>query len=174
MITKAFKNLLACVLGSSGGSLSTGNLPAKNMGGNVRYLGFRNYFPGTVSQNVTFSASSGILVGTGNAAPTEDDYCLASQITSGMSATSPAATRSVDDNGNPYVEFVFVLSNTTGSDIVVSEIGYAQTLYCSSTEGSADSSTSTFLFDRTVLSTPVTVPANGSAAVKYTMKTVIS
>ena len=176
MITKIFKYFMAAVLESNGNNNTTGKWEVKNTQNQTRYLGFHiGYFPTNIYSTVSFAtASPGIQVGTGNTAPTEDDFRLASQITSGMTATSPTMTRNLDNDGNPYLEFVFVLSNSTGNDITVSEVGYVQYLYSASSQGGMDSSLSAYMLDRTVLSTPVTVPANDSAAIKYTLKTIIS
>lgn len=174
MITKNFKAFLANMIGSRGSISTKGVLPVKDTTGNIRYFGFRySNFPNSVQSSVNFSGYSGIVVGTGTTPPTEDDYILENRITSGLTGTDPTKKNDVDSNGNPYIEFVFTLRNTTETDITVHEIGYAQNIYASTTLGGTDSNSYTLLFDRTVLETPVTVPANGTAAIKYTLKTII-
>jgi len=182
MITKNFKARIATLLQmtSSGNSSSGGKglLSVKDVGGTTRYMCCysNNSFPQSISVSVIFSANTnGIQIGTGNTAATEDDYKLETQITNGMSASSPALTCDVDSSGNPYIEYLFTLTNTTSSDITVREIGYVQQFRLADTQGGSFSSTSRYLLlDRTVLDTPVTVPANDSAAIKYRLKTVLA
>ena len=177
MITKNFKMLLAMILGSNGATSSKGLVEVKDFDGNTKYMGYTlNGFPGTVTRNVyvTGATVSGIMIGSGNTAPTENDYRLEQRITSGLTPSTPTVDFYVDANGNPYEEIMFTLTNTTGDDIVVKEIGYVQTLKISSTTGGAATTNGNFLLDRTVLETPVTVPANDSAAIKYRLKTELS
>lgn len=173
MITKNFEKFMSTVL-EGGNFTPPGLIPIKNTQGVDKYLSFRTAgFPATTNVNVVFNTSAGIHLGTGNTPSTENDYQLESQITSGLSASSTTNTYGLDTNGNPYVKYLFTVSNTTNSDIVISEIGYAQNFYASSSIGGS-ASAYTFLIDRTVLDTPVTVPANDSAALKYTLKTDLS
>lgn len=175
MITKNFKARVATLLQMSANS--TGLFSVKEVDGTTKYFSLlsNNNFPATVATSVIFSArSAGIQVGTGSTSATEDDYKLEAQITSGMSASSTTQTGGVDSSGNPYLEYLFTLTNNTSSDVVVREIGYVQQLRTSNTQGSGVSGNCYCLFDRTVLTTPVTVPANDSAAVKYTLKTVLA
>ena len=178
MITKNFKARVATLLQMSSTTGSpTALVPVKGINGSVAYASCysSNNFPHSVTTSVSFSSSSpGIHVGTGDTAATEDDYKLETQITSGMSAGSATPTYNVDGSGNPYLEYLFTLTNTTSSDIVVREIGYVQSLRVANTQGGSANTSAYFLFDRTVLDTPVTVPANDSAAIKYRLKTVLA
>ena len=180
MITKTFKGVLALLL-QYNTTTYKGVIKIKNTQNQDRYLmnfiGSSSYYPYSASYTMSFGAnqaSSGVYIGTGDTAVTEDDYKLASVITSGISAGSPAVTFALDGSGNPYLELVYALTNTTSSDITVKEIGFVQYLRASSTLNSTSSTSTYALLDRTVLSTPVTVPANDSAAIKYTLKTIIS
>ena len=180
MITKNFKARVATLLQmiSSSSTTPQGLVSVKDVSGTTRYIScyLTNNFPYGMSSYVTFDAGlSGIQVGTGSTAATEDDYKLESQITSGMSASSTTPTWSVDNSGNPYLEYLFTLTNTTSSDIMVREIGYVQQFRLANTQGgSAVNTVRYLLLDRTVLDTPVTVPAGDSAAIKYRLKTVLA
>lgn len=176
MITKNFKMLLATILESSGGSDSPCTVPIKSPGGNVYYLSPKlNRFPYAITPTVQISSPpyGGIYIGSGSTPASENDYALETPIISGLSASTPAVVRSVDGDGNPYISFTFTLTNSTASDKIVREIGYFQLVNAGSYNSSGGSQTSIML-DRTVLETPLTVPANGTAAVKYELKTVIS
>ena len=176
MITNTFKYIMAMMLESIGGNTASGKIKVKNTQGQDRYLGNRfSSFPNTVYTSVQRTVSSpGIYVGTGDTAPTANDYCLEQMITSGISASSSSITSGLDDSGNPFVQYLFTITNTTSSDITIKEVGYSQYLYVSNSLNGDAVNYNTLLLDRTVLTTPVTVPANDSAAIKYTLKTVIS
>lgn len=171
MITKWYKNILMWVLQSG---VTNGYTPMKDTAGNTKYLGGNfNSFPYTPSKNVYIGSqnNAGIYVGTGQTPATEEDYNLENKIVSGLTPGSTTARGGVDENGNPYIEYTFMLSNTTANDIIVREIGYIQIANLASTIGGTASG-GRILIDRTVLSTPVTVPANGDAVIRYTLKTV--
>lgn len=175
MITKWYKNLLKWMLQSG---VSNGYTLVKTPGGETKYIGggfTSSSFPNSVSKTVQINTlkGSGIHVGTGQTPATEEDYFIESKIASGLKAGSTTVRGGVDENGNPYVELSFMLSNTTGEDIVVREIGYVQGAALANTIGGS-SANSNILLDRTVLSTPVTVPAGGEAVIRYTLKTVQS
>lgn len=176
MITKNFKARAATLLQM--GSVSIGKLSVKDIGGTTRYLSLSgsSSFPSTVTSSVAIGSSSpGIHIGSGSTAASEDDYELESRITSGLSSSSTTQTYDVDSSGNPYLEYLFTLTNNTSSDIVVREIGYVQQFRLADTQGGSITSANRYLLlDRTVLDTPVTVPANDSAAIKYTLKTVLA
>jgi hypothetical protein len=175
MITKNFKMVVSCILQSAGYVNTNGYIPVKDLAGTTRYIGCCfDQFPYNITSNVTFNgASTGIRVGSGNIEATGNDYKMDSMITSGLTSSNPTMTYG-EDSGNPYLEYLFTLTNTTGADIVVNEIGYVQSVRTATSSGGSATIVTPILLDRTVLSTPVTVPANSSAAIKYRLKTVIS
>lgn len=176
MINKNFKAVVATLLQARDyNSLEYGMVEVKKTDGTTKYLcPTFNYFPRSVSSTVSFTTDGqGIGVGTGTTLPTEDDYNLEHRITSGLSASTPAITKGVDSDDNPYLEYVFTLTNSTASDITITEIGYFQLFYASDTRNSSRSNANLML-DRTLLDQPVIVPANSTAAIKYQLKTVIS
>lgn len=171
MITKWYKNLLMWALQSG---ITAGYTPVKNVTGNTKYLGGNfNGFPYGPTKTVQINSlnNAGIYVGTGQTPATEEDYSLENKIASGLTPGTVTTRGGVDENGNPYIEYTFMLSNTTANDIIIKEIGYYQNVSLASTIGGSMSSEK-ILIDRTVLPTPVTVPANGEAVLRYTLKTV--
>ncbi len=172
MITKNFKNLAACLLQASGSGY--GMLPVTNVSNTVYYVypSF-NGFPYSRTQSYTSNATSaGISVGSGNTAATEDDYQLESTITSGLSA-QVNIENGFDNDGNPYVRFDVMLTNTTANAITVNEIGYKQNIYAATAQGSSGGSGRVCLLDRTVFATPVEIAAGGYQVIRYTLKTTL-
>jgi hypothetical protein len=174
MITKNFKATIAWILQRKSGTIY-GYTPIKTTSGTNKYLA-SNFigYPSTTQNTLQINslANSGIWLGSGNNAASEDDYALQTRITTGLASTTPTQTQGVDLDGNPWTTFLFTLTNTTANPITVSEIGYVQNIYAATTIGGSCSS-DLALMDRTVLSNPVTIPANGSAAIEYTLKTIM-
>lgn len=118
------------------------------------------------------SASYGVAVGTGDTTPTENDYNLASYINTLKTSASPAVNYSFDTTTGVYTSYVdYTLSNETAEDITVKEIGKFIRGMRTSAIGAAVNPTQSdyvsIMVDRTVLETPLTVPAGGSAILRY-------
>lgn len=176
MLTKNFKALMATILESNNGAGRVGILPIKQPNGTVYYItpSFSNCFPSNTSYYFTTSRdSTGIQLGTGSTPSTEDDYTLESIITGGLNASSAITHCDVDSSGNPFLDLDLTVTNTSSNDITVREIGYCQTIQCTTTKGGTSYTGRSFLLDRTVLSNPVTIPAGQYAVIRYTLKTII-
>lgn len=175
MLTKNFKNMMAMVLPSVSGG--PGLLPVKDIGGTVRYFGTiqdSSSFPYTRTNAYTATATAvGWTFGGGTTPATDDDYALESPITSGLSCSSASALRKLDSNGYPYVTFAMTVTNSSNADITISEIGYKQNMYCTTALEGTSYGRYVFLIDRTVLTTPITIPAGQYAVVEYTLKTIL-
>lgn len=153
-------------------------IPATLLNGNTTYL--LNSGWGTYSNRadeiqisaLTGNTPRGIYLGTGNTAVTENDYTLASPITSGLSVSAPTGS-AVYDNENSYLNRTYLLTNTTDSDITIREM-------CEVVRGNggttpnAGSVAIAIMVWREVLSTPVTVPANGSAVLAIKSQVALS
>lgn len=171
MFTKWFKNCIKGMIACAGGGFTL-DLPVKNVSNTTYYFGNMNTYPGSVTATfATTATNSGIHVGTGNTAATENDYALESPITSGMSGVVTVNKFIDASTNNPCVTYNMVLTNTTSSDVVVKEVGFYQQVALGASAGATSTTNRTILVDRTVLDTPVTVPANGNAAIYYTLKT---
>ena len=175
MITKNFKALMATILITMDGS-APGYLPVTDYNGTQLYLSAKNgAFPASVTTNIRIGSTvnQGIYLGSGNRQESENDNDLQTRITTGLTAQTPSKVAGIDENGNPYLEYLFTLTNTTENSIVVKEIGYVQGLYAATSLGQSVA-LKNFLLDRTVLQTPVTIRAGESAAVKYRLKTILA
>lgn len=171
MITKWYKEAIKMTL-ASGGSAYSVNIPVRAVNNVVYYLASGSYFNMGNVTSVQLNANTwGVSVGTDDTPATDTDYNLKSTITTGISGVI-TNTHGLDSNGRPYITYNIVISNLSTSDIVIKEIGYKANI----TAGTAANVTSnisgrTCLIDRTVLSTPLTVPAQDNAAIHYTLKT---
>lgn len=119
-------------------------------------LNFRNI---ALTKSEYTSGGAGAIFGNGTTPPTEDDYKLSGDIVTGYTSSGTASTEIV---GSQIIqEAVYTLTNTSSSDITISEVGYV---------GRTSSSTAHyFLLDRTLLDSPVTIPAGGVGQVTYTI-----
>lgn len=171
MITKWFKNVMSAqyfggVLQGSGSSGYAYNKPVKDRS-NTTYYASHDL---KVSTTMGFSTTtSGVIIGTGNTAATDEDIDLESQILSGITASSPVVTKGM--NGTKcFIKLRYVLTNTTNADIVVKEVGLRGTAQVAASAGATTTSSKYLLYDRTVLASSLTVPASSSAALEYTIE----
>lgn len=105
-------------------------------------------------------SSNGIVLGSGMTPATLDDYCLESRITSGLSGSV-----SLTSDPNNDLLYTLVLTSTSTDDITIGEIGIMSYAYTGQNGGNA-----LVLIERTVLDTPVTIPAGGIGQVTYTIR----
>lgn len=103
-----------------------------------------------------------IILGSGTTEPTPEDYCLESQITENLSCDSVSVSRNTT-----IKTYTATFSNSGTSPMTVTEIGYvSRTSYA---YNAGENSFDNFLMDRTVLDTPVTIPAGESRTITYTL-----
>lgn len=107
------------------------------------------------------SGSSGVVFGDGNTPPSIDDYCLSGNVFSNLSS-SASSTLTQDDSGF-ILKTVYSLTNLSDSTFTVSEIGLFN--HCVIV-----GSYRNVLIERTVLDTPVPIPAGGVGQVTYTIR----
>lgn len=117
----------------------------------------------------------GIKLGSGNSAESEESYTLDSPINSGLSVSRTPQADSVSyeydsENNANVVYLLYTVTNTSSESITINEIGLFSTFYTASDIREplgGSSSTKSFLIDRTVLDTPLTLAPNDSAVIKY-------
>ena len=102
------------------------------------------------------------VVGRGTTPATLDDYALEDLITSDLSCT--VATAVDEDNDAVYK---LTLTNTSSEDITIGEVGIHSTCYYGN---NSSARTCWALLERTVLDTPLNIPAGGIGMIDYTIK----
>lgn len=103
-----------------------------------------------------------LMLGTGTTTPTADDYCLESPITKNLSCDSISVSRT-----SLIKTYTATFANSGSSDITVTEVGFI--VYILYNYSTTSENSDNFLMDRTVLDTPVTIPAGESRTITYTL-----
>ena len=134
---------------------------------------------GTLHKDISFAASDppfiamkkwadkassyGVSFGTGTTPATASDYCLESILGTTQISTSVPSTVSYS-RVDTYEEYsvTFGVTNKTADAITISEVGL--TIYDSNKPYAY------VLIDRTVLDTPITIPAGQSKQITYTIR----
>lgn len=173
MITNNFKKILTLIFSSTATGTSSPKIPNTDLpkfvgvNGNEQQLvnqyGFENKQNGLYNMmnhlvKTSSNANLWLKVGTGTTAPTENDYELAA-VNTDVSCDSVI----VGISANYKKTYTAIFSNPTSSDIIVTEVGlYGNIMYNSQNDFYMD-----VLLDRTVLTTPITIPAGESKAITY-------
>ena len=120
-----------------------------------------------LSSMASYSANNnyaGVCFGTGTTPADINDYNIEAPITTGLTVATPSkTTQNETDNYKEYTG-TYGVTNTTSSDITITEIGLKGLVY------SDNSSSTAILVDRTVLDTPITIPAGQSKQITYTIR----
>ena len=171
MITNNLKQVLAAALQSN--STVYGSMRVRGVN-NVTYYAHCAYgaFPSTRAETFTLTASAaGVSFGKGSTPPTEEDTNLENTITSGITVTLTSRLPRCDSYGNPYLEYTFTITNTGSETLLIREVGYKQTIKCSTTPGRNNSVDVVCLLDRTLLDVPLEIAAGDAGVLVYTLKT---
>ena len=119
------------------------------------------YAASMANLKTSLSQYGGVILGDGDTPPTPDDYKLAGNIVTGFDY-SKSLTQVVNETAVTATA-VYTITNTNSTEINIKEIGLI------GNASSNASSSKIFLLDRTVLDTPVTIPAGGVGQVEYTI-----
>ena len=157
MLTKNFYALMRAALGkisseATGLDSTTITIPFSNSNWYGAF-GLMSGYDANGEQYVRF--------GNGTTPATVNDYKLESQIDSGITVANPSApTTEYTDN---YISWTATFGVSASVETTISEIGLISRVYRSS-------GVTTTLVDRTVLDTPVTIPAGQSKQITYTIR----
>jgi len=170
MITRNMKNLTAMLLQSS--STIFGSLMVRGINGKPYYAHGAFTFPASRAETYTLNAgAAGVSFGTGSTPATEDDINLEKTITGGITVTLTKRTAGCDAPGNPYLQYTFTITNTGSDPLTIREVGYKQSIKCSTTPGRTNSVDAVCLLDRTVLDAPLEIAPTDAAVLVYKLKT---
>lgn len=162
-------------------------IPITDINGSIRYTNGSQYTSSgnasiitTQLRSVTGSSSNyaqnGFAIGSGSTPPTENDYTLENQIYGTITASSVTNTFTVeDDNTKSVLTRNWTITNNTGAEIVIREMGIFRNTNSVATRGGEISSYSSsnaqacacVMTDRIVLGEPVTIPNGEARIVSY-------
>lgn len=108
-----------------------------------------------------YSTGAGLIFGTGATPATKDDYCLESQITAGLSIKAGSTVIAEETPGVYVAQVTHTLTNTSDAPINLYEFGLVGEVFTSG------GSSKYVLFERTVLSEPITIHPGGLKLVTY-------
>lgn len=176
MLTKGGRIIMSNVFGDTGkvipivsaSSITKTTFKAKDTSGDEYYfIPKGGYYLDQLRLSMT-DGNGGQAFGTGDTPASEDDYTLESVITSGLSASAPSVTTEYDSENNCYFRrMTYTINNTSDADITIKEVGTYRGIAYASTLGATGSSTKLLLVDRTVLDTPLTIPAGEAGVLRY-------
>lgn len=129
-----------------------------------------------VSQNFADSSQYnhfdyGVFFGSGNEPVSIDDYKLSGNVVSGFTFSYNDESTYAEDGSYCIVRYNYTITNNNDSEITIGEVGlfYESTWYVRATS-SAPYTHHYYMFERTALETPITIPAGGVGQVEYTIQ----
>lgn len=157
MLTKYYKKLAAVSttlnipFDASDIKLTNGSTPFSVLAALKPYTG--NFISATYGD--------GIVFGDSDEPESEDDYYLKGSKITGL--TSSVAVQTAAGS----VKKIFTLTNNSSSPVTIKEVCFYAQFYYYSMDGGGNAVS--IMVDRTVLDTPVTIPAGGVGQVVYTI-----
>ena len=110
------------------------------------------------------SYRQGVLFGDGNTAVTINDHCLSGNVIPLSSDNVRVSITNEASDSGLTVKARYTITNVASTDITIREVGLMEGYRYHN-----DSSDAAVLVDRTVLDTPVTIPAGDVGQVEYTI-----
>lgn len=125
---------------------------------------------GTVvdSTDVFLFSGYGIVFGSGNAPATIDDYKLSGDPISGITNSYTKESTFAENGSLGDISIVYTITNNNETDITIGEIGYFTENYVQMANGKMRHVA--YLWERTALESPITIPAGGVGQVEYTIR----
>lgn len=153
--------------------LSATNIQGVNVDGNTytlyNYYGVTPTFMYTNVQSAathvaqtSITGNPGVIFGDGDTAVTFDDHALAGNLFTTFSFTQTSVVGS--DESGMYKTVTFILTNTGDTAFTIKEIGLMGKI------ASGGKTFRNYLFERTVLESPVTIEPGGIGEVTYTVR----
>lgn len=110
-----------------------------------------------------YLGSDGVKFGTGTTPVTFEDYCLSGDMINNLAFST--VTQHASDNNGVHITAVYTITNNNPTDVTIGEVGMMYRHVTSQTGIVGNY----MLIERTVLDTPVTIPAGGIGQVVYTI-----
>lgn len=111
----------------------------------------------------TKTGGLGVIFGTGNAAPSANDYTISGEVIDKL--TVSASVTNDDDGTASWVKCVYTLTNNTGNTITVGEVALYTPMYYSASGGRTYG-----MYERTALNTPLVLVPGDVGQVEYTVE----
>lgn len=134
--------------------------------GTIKYINPSLYTSGYNFLTALSTSTAGIAVGSNGSAESENDYALGSLI----SEVTGSITREtyIDTENKKYIgRAVITITNGTGNEVTIREVGRFIVPYGSNTRGANASSRFCVMIDRTVLDNPVVIPSGEAGVILY-------
>jgi hypothetical protein len=120
--------------------------------------------------NSSGNVPNGVIFGTGTTPPSLDDYCFSGTAIDNLTTSNVTLVRTNEcTENNSKISMEYTISNTTGADITIGEIGLLIPISAKKT-GSNSTYYYSLLIERSVLDSPVTILAGGVGRVIYTLQ----
>ena len=109
----------------------------------------------------------GVIFGTGNGAPTVDDYALSGERISGLNTNNITLVKNTGGDGDKrWLDYEYTIHNTTGAAITIGEIALVNYFSARKTSGG-----SLYVYhclvERTALAAPITIEPDGVGQIHY-------
>ena len=133
--------------------------------GNDNLISALGFHDSTLRSSLTYS---GVVLGDGAVEPSFEDYTLSGSVITGLTGT---ISRTGTSNGEGSAETTVFITVTNGNshEVTIREVGYIGGLYFAYSANTSKA-TAYCMLDRTVLDTPITIPAGGIGQVTYTIR----
>lgn len=129
-----------------------------------------------VSKNISNSSTSsllntGVIFGSGNEAPTIDDYKLSGSVIQNI-VTNHAKNLTYNEDGSfSEASYLYTITNNNSTEITIGEVGlFSEAVWKTSNNSSTMYTHHYYMWERTALETPITIPAGGVGQVTYTIR----
>lgn len=128
--------------------------------GSSNYCYYMMLRGGSLTSVASSNGGAGVNFGDGTVPPAKEDHCLSGNFISGLSLGSYSASHAVEGD-TASVVITLTVKNGGAEPVTISEIAWVDRQYVNG--GNMKS----FMFDRTLLESPVTIPAGGQGVVVY-------
>lgn len=117
---------------------------------------------------ISDTSSDGVYIGTGDTEPTENDYCLKSPITSGVTGSATKTNIYDSSTNTTKVRITITVTNNGSESITIKEVAKVVSFDTASAIGGVvTGNRRAIMVDRTLLETPVTIPAGEAGVIFY-------